>query len=465
MTGRASSAPARNRAGRVYIPLLAIPTVLVVLILGTSQYLRATFLLLHIQNSGMTSGVTSIGMYEVDETTTTLDVSGRSVRARFYIPRGLPNPSGLVLLHGVHHLGIDEPRLVSLARTLAEEGTLVYTPELPAIADYTVDATSQPIINAAVSTLSAQLGAERVGLMGLSFAGGLALIAAADPTCAPHVAYVVAIGAHHNLERVLRFFATDHVQGPDGVDHSLPAHEYGPLVVVYSHTENFFSRKDAPVARQALRLLLHGRTDESRAAASRLTPTGRARMADLYAKHRDAFSAEMLRALPEHRQEMQAASPAGRLSAITVPVLLLHGAGDTVIPATETEWIAREVPGERLRAVLVSPAISHVDLGKGPGFRDKLALVRWVSALLEVAEDAPNATRHIQVPTPSAIVHEQTAIRSTIDYGAPRRNQAGATTHTRSSRPHAPRSLLPHHGRAVLDAERAGDPAATLPEA
>ena len=43
----------------------------------------------------------------------------------------------------------------------------------------------------------------------MSFAGGLSLLAAADPRFAEDVGFVVAVGAHHDLARVSRFFATD----------------------------------------------------------------------------------------------------------------------------------------------------------------------------------------------------------------------------------------------------------------
>ena len=43
----------------------------------------------------------------------TIPIMGGSVRARLYMPRGVAHPPGMVLVHGIHHLGIDEPRLVS----------------------------------------------------------------------------------------------------------------------------------------------------------------------------------------------------------------------------------------------------------------------------------------------------------------------------------------------------------------
>ena len=44
------------------------------------------------------------------------------LRYRLYIPQDVQNPGGVVLLHGVHHLGIEDPRLWKLARALASAG-------------------------------------------------------------------------------------------------------------------------------------------------------------------------------------------------------------------------------------------------------------------------------------------------------------------------------------------------------
>ena len=62
------------------------------------------------------------------------------VRARLYVPVGHPDAPALMVLHGVHYRGIDEPRLVSFAAAMAGCGLRVLTPELPGIKDYHVDA-------------------------------------------------------------------------------------------------------------------------------------------------------------------------------------------------------------------------------------------------------------------------------------------------------------------------------------
>src|SRR5205814_3968483 len=44
--------------------------------------------------------------------------------------------------------------------------------------------------------------------MGISFSGGLSIVAAGRPSLAGHVSYVFAIGGHDDLPRVLRYWCT-----------------------------------------------------------------------------------------------------------------------------------------------------------------------------------------------------------------------------------------------------------------
>ncbi|HEY0564839.1 MAG TPA: hypothetical protein VGC88_04595, partial [Terriglobales bacterium] len=67
----------------------------------------------------------------------------------------------------------------------------------------------------------------------------------------------------------------------------------------------------------------------------------------------------------------------GQLSGLHVPVLLLHGAGDNVIPPSETEFLARDIPRPWLADELISPAVSHVEV-KQPGLVEKMRLLLWM---------------------------------------------------------------------------------------
>jgi pimeloyl-ACP methyl ester carboxylesterase len=92
-----------------------------------------------------------------------------------------------------------------------------------------------------------------------------------------------------------------------------------------------------------------------------------------------------LQEIDRHSKDMDAISPSGKMAALHVPVYVLHGSGDTIIPASESLWLARDVPRDDLRAVLISPALVHVDMDKKVTFYDEWALVDFMAKVLDAA--------------------------------------------------------------------------------
>ncbi|MGA3212650.1 MAG: alpha/beta hydrolase [Terriglobales bacterium] len=346
--------------------------------------MRATALLLRIENP-TANGFARFEAHLVDESDTVIEGPHGQVSARLYSPRGAANPPGLVILHGIHHLGMDEPRLVRFSRAFASEGIEVLTPALQSLADYRVDEDDVAVTGAAAHALSQKRGT-RVGALGLSFAGGLALLAAADPKFSEDVGFVVAIGAHDDLTRVCRYLATGRTPRPDGTIEALPPHEYGMLVLVYSHVDEFFSSADVPHAREVLRLQLWEQPDAAKPQLTRLSPAGRRRMERLLEHRQDVWLPDLLAMISHHGADMDRLSPHGHLSALRVPVFLLHGSDDSVIPASESLWLAREVPAPYLREVLVSPLLTHVEVASKPSLRDQAALIHFVAEILREGE-------------------------------------------------------------------------------
>src|SRR6202012_5220938 len=165
------------------------------------------------------------------------------VRGRLYLPERHRDAPGLVILHGVHHLGIGEPRMVGFARAMASCGLRVLTPELPGIKDYHVDLGSVRVIGPSARWFAKQTGAP-VGVLGLSFSGGLALVAAGDPASTKDFKFVVAVGSQDDMMHVASFYLTGQEERPDGTTERLVPHDYGPLVLEYEHLEDFVPPED-----------------------------------------------------------------------------------------------------------------------------------------------------------------------------------------------------------------------------
>ena len=96
-------------------------------------------------------------------------------------------------------MGIEEPRLTALANDLAGSGVMVMTIALPDLQHYQLTIKSTDVIEDAVRWMAQRpdLAPDgRVGVIGISFAGGLSIVAAGRPSIRDKVAYVVSFGGH-----------------------------------------------------------------------------------------------------------------------------------------------------------------------------------------------------------------------------------------------------------------------------
>lgn len=315
------------------------------------------------------------------------DTSLGAVRGRLYTPIEHSNAPALIVLHGVHHLGIDEPRLIAFATAMSACGLRVLTPELPDIKDYHVGANSITTIGESAEWLAHRTGEPQVGIMGLSFSGGLSLLAAADPQFRHSIKFVVAVGSQDKMQRVATYYRTGTDARPTGAPELLPPHEYGPLVLEYENLEDFVPKADLTPLRSVLRAHLYEDVPAEKAAMARLTPNETSEAKVLMDSNSPFTRSLLAKAEAKHVIEMARVSPHGHLNKLTVPVYLLHGEGDNIIPAAETLWMESELPTTTLKAALISPVLSHLDLdGAGPGVTDNLRLLHFFAQILEAAE-------------------------------------------------------------------------------
>ena len=314
----------------------------------------------------------------------------QQVRARLYQPVGgteanSSDAPAMVIFHGVHHLGIDEPRMMGFAEAMAGCGIRVLTPELPGIKDYHVSADSVQTIGESVKWFAGQTHGP-VGVMGLSFAGGLALVAAADARYHADFKFVLAVGAQDSMARVAEYYLTGKDARPDGSVEELAAHESGPLVLEYEHLEEFVPAEDLGPVRAVLRAHLYEDKKTEAEASLALNEQQKRETLELMDTTQPATRAKIRAMLANYTDEMPELSPLGRLETLGTPVYLLHGEADNVIPAAETLWMANELRPVDLQAMLVSPVLSHVDLGATPGAMDEWRLVHFFALVLRAAE-------------------------------------------------------------------------------
>jgi pimeloyl-ACP methyl ester carboxylesterase len=226
-----------------------------------------------------------------------------------------------------------------------------------------------------------------VGVLGLSFSGGLALVAAAEPMYMRNFKFILAVGSQDEMVHVANYYLTGQEMRPDGTLEVLKPHEYGPLVLEYEHLEDFIPAEDEAAIRPVLREHLYEEKTAETVALAKLNREQRTEAEQLLDSDSPLTKSKLAASDVEHAQEMEQLSPHEKLRTMTTPVYLLHGQADNIIPAAETLWMERELPRTTLQAALVSPVLSHVNLdGAKPGALDMWRLVHFFALVMHTAE-------------------------------------------------------------------------------
>jgi dienelactone hydrolase len=312
------------------------------------------------------------------------------LRARTYTPADISGRS-ILLVPGVHAAGIAEPRLINFAKEIAATGHPVVTAELPDLARYQITPRTTDMIEDAARWLGHQArpGEEmKPGVMGISFGGGLAVVAASR--LGSRVGWALSVGGHGDLPRALRYLCT----GVLATGQTRPPHDYGVVIILLGVADKVVPPDQVEPLRQGIRAFLNAShlamVDKPRAAleferARQLAETlpEPARTFMTWVNTRDV--AHLGPALLPHVASFggdQALSP-GRNPPPSAPVYLLHGADDNVIPAAESELLAGDLRARGGQVMQLStPLITHAEVDRLPGAGEFWRLVRfWAGPL------------------------------------------------------------------------------------
>ena len=325
---------------------------------------------------------------DVSDSIARVPVRSGTIRARVFRPEGTPRRAAL-LVSGVHPDGIEDRRLVGLARELAATGVVVLTPEIDDLVHYRLTSRVTDTIEDVAQWMSTHpdmFGASRIGIIGVSFSGGLSIVAAGRPSVRDRVAYVLSFGGHGNLPRVLRYLCT-------GEGAPRPPHDYAVAVVLHQAAELAVPPEQVASLREGIETFLEASALDRQEPekADRLFAAARSRQLEMaepsatlltYVNDRNvsALGARLVPYLNQLGQD-PALSP-DRSPVPTAPVYLLHGADDNVIPAVESTHLAEHLRGRTRMRYLLSSFLTHVDVAARPGAKDTWDMIAFWRALL-----------------------------------------------------------------------------------
>lgn len=378
---------------RLDLALAAVALAALILAAGHDYVESAAFV---IRAAGMQGALRRAASFEAEpvaESSVSIPWRGGTLRGRAYLPAEVDGRA-ILLVPGVHAAGIDEPRLASFARELAASGHPVTTAELPDLMRYSVTPRSTDMIEDAGRWLAGAWrdrmapSDRRVGLVGISFAGGLSVVAASRTT--DTAAWVLSFGGHGDLPRTLRYLCTG--QLPDGSIH--PPHDYGVAIILLGVADRLVPPEQVDPLRESILAYLHASNVDvvdkaqgaqafgrAKALADRLPDPARGLMARVIDRDVAGLGPLLLphvAALGSDPSLSPERNPPPHL-----PVYLLHGADDNVVPPSESRLLADYLRrGGGTVTVLVSPLITHADVDHPPALAEIWRLIGfWAGPL------------------------------------------------------------------------------------
>lgn len=334
-----------------------------------------------------------------------------NIRARLFDPEGRVRRT-LLLMPGVHRDGINESRLVGLAEDLSATGYRVVTVAAPDLQKFKVTPEVTDVIEDAVRWTSEQPQFRtdgKIGIVGISFTGGLAIVAAGRESIRDRVAFVMSFGGHGDLARALHYLASGEVLGNleqakqssavAGADHVgvHPPHDYGLAVVLLNLAERVVPPDQVAALSKGIDGFLLASslavTDPPKSVPvfeamkkyqETLPEPSRTYMQYVNDRAVDKLGPilqPVVESLKNH-PGMKALS-AERATPPTAPIFLLHGVDDSVIPSVETVLLAEHLKGKADVTGLLSGLITHAEVNRTPGAVEVWRLAKFWRAIMK----------------------------------------------------------------------------------
>lgn len=300
--------------------------------------------------------------------------------------RGQVATAGIVLVPGLTPQGMNDPRVIALANSLARVHFHVFVPDLENLRALRVRPGDAQEIADAVQVLDGRMKKTGrrapLGIAAISYAVGPAVLAALEPDVRQRVDFILGIGGYYSSVNALTYVTTGWYQAPGETTwrHRKP-NAYGRWVFVAANAGLIESARD----RVDLRAIAERKLADPSAETSDLTrdlgPAGKSIMA-LLENDDPSRVPTLIEALPTAvREDIKGLDLSHRdLSRLHASLILVHGRNDTVIPWTESARLAAAVP-EGQADLFVPDNLAHVTMKPG-GWGDGLVLLSAAYRLL-----------------------------------------------------------------------------------
>jgi hypothetical protein len=265
-------------------------------------------------------------------------IEDKSLRVKILHPKdklGEKLP-GVIVLHGMNKMGIEDPRILNLAYIITNMGYTTILPEVTEVTELKIVPETLDSVSITLETIverSDMFLDERLGFFSVSFCGGMGMISITNPEISKKIKAIATIGSYSNFETTI-----PHVLENFELDN------YGTCIFFYNYISYFEKNSEN------LKIYFYEAAMDNglkRIGSSAKAP---AILKKLSKKEETLLNGienekEFRKSLFEDFQKkskslMEYLSPINYVEKIFSSVSLVHGKGDIVIPEKETIELA-----------------------------------------------------------------------------------------------------------------------------
>jgi hypothetical protein len=293
-------------------------------------------------------------------------VNGEHVPLRIFYPNK-SNQQSVIIFPGASPYAEKHPTMNKLAHALTQTGCTVFMPRIPPLKELEI---SEKNINWFAHCYEALLKhkdieSDNLFVVGISYGGGLLLKASLDNRFRnnpPKLFFVY--GTYFNIETAFHFLMTGEIFS-DNKTHKITPNPWGTVVLFYNY---LLSIEDSEINRkytEILKLRIEDRFEESDDKIETLAKNDQEFIRDILAGNMSEKVKESSHRIIEKNKDIfLSLSPVSWCKDIQEKVYVMHGANDSMVPFTESTFLADNLPNSEL---LISYLYEHKEISTNKG--------------------------------------------------------------------------------------------------